>query len=179
MHERGKAKRMISIKVDDAMARRHLLTLAAAYPRETRRALARYGGLIRRRMAKGVKQKAGVEFSPLREALHPGPAGGPLSNSRSIKIAKPERFAIVVDWIDPLRPFARRWQTGGDTGLRRKEVRHPLHAILGARGMRDIFVDPAETQPERAVSAPIRETARKEAPRMMLGMVRSLLARKG
>ncbi len=169
---------MIRIKVDDAMARRHLLTLAGAFPRETRRALSRYGGLLRRRMAKGVKQKGGTEFSPIREALHPGNAGGPLSNSKTIKIAKPSRFSIVVDWLDELRPYAARWQSGGDVGFGNTETRHAIHKILGARGMRELVVDPGATQPARPVSDPIRRQAAEEAPRVILGMVKSILQSK-
>ena len=170
---------MIKIKVDDAMARRHLLTMARAFPRETRRALSRYGGLLRRRMAKGVKQKGGVEFSLIREAIHPGKAGGPLSNGKSIKIAKPSRFAILVDWIEELRPYASRWQTGGSVGFQHKEVRRAIHARLGARGMRELPVDPGATQPDRPVSGPVRREAAAEAPRVILGMVKSILQKKG
>ena len=170
---------MIRIKVDDAMARRHLLTLAGAFPRETRRALSRYGGLLRRRMAKGVKQKGGTEFSPVREALHPGNAGGPLSNGKTIKIAKPSRFAILVDWVEPLRPYASRWQSGGDVGFGSTEVRRAIHLQLGSRGLRELPVDPAATQPERPVTAPVAAEARREAPRVILGMVKSILKKKG
>jgi len=170
---------MIKIKVDDAMARRHLLTMARAFPRETRRALSRYGGLIRRRMAKGVKQKGGVEFSQIREAIHPGKAGGPLSNGKSIKIAKPSRFAILVDWVEELRPYASRWQTGGSVGFQHKEVRRAIHLQLGSRGLRELPVDPAATQPERPVTAPVAAEARREAPRVILGMVKSILRKKG
>ena len=170
---------MITIKVDDAMARRHLLTLAGAFPRETRRALSRYGGLLRRRMAKGVKQKGGVDFSAIREAIHPGKAGGPLSNGKTIQIAKPSRFSILVDWIEELRPYASRWQTGGDVGFQRKEVRRAIHVRLGSRGLRELPVDPAATQPERPVTAPVAAEARREAPRVILGMVKSILRKKG
>lgn len=170
---------MIRIKVDDAMARRHLLTLAGAFPRETRRALSRYGGLLRRRMAKGVKQKGGTEFSPVREALHPGNAGGPLSNGKTIKIAKPSRFAILVDWVEPLRPYASRWQSGGDVGFGSTEVRRAIHLQLGSRGLRELPVDPAATQPERPVTAPVAAEACREAPRVILGMVKSILKKKG
>ena len=170
---------MIKITVDDAMARRHLLTLASAYPRETRRALARYGGLIRRRMAKGVKQKGGAEFSAIREAIHPGKAGGPLSNGKSIKIEKPSRFAIRVDWIEPLRKYASRWQTGGDVGFGSKDVRRAIHVQLGSRGLRELEVNPAATQPERPVTAPVVAQARTEAPRVILGMLKGILAKKG
>ena len=161
------------------MARRHLLTLAGAFPRETRRALSRYGGLLRRRMAKGVKQKGGTEFSPVREALHPGNAGGPLSNGKTIKIAKPSRFAILVDWVEPLRPYASRWQSGGDVGFGSTEVRRAIHLQLGSRGLRELPVDPAATQPERPVTAPVAAEARREAPRVILGMVKSILKKKG
>ena len=170
---------MIRIKVDDAMARRHLLRLAYAFPRETRRALSRYGGLLRRRMAKGVKQKGGAEFSAIREAIHPGKAGGPLSNGKTIKIAKPSRFAILVDWIEPLRPYASRWQAGGDVGFGSTEVRRAIHLQLGARGMRELVVDPGATQPERPVTAPVADEARREAPRVILGMLKGILAKKG
>lgn len=166
---------MISIGVDSIAARRRLSAVATACPRETRKALSRYGGLLRKRMAKGVKSWAGASPSELRNALHPGAAGGPLSSSRSIKIAKPSRFAIVVGWIDALAPYAARWQDGGSVALGDPAVRHVLHRMLGARGMRHIFVDPAGTQPERPVVGPVRDDAAREAPRVILGMVKSIL----
>lgn len=169
----------VTLKVNDEMARRYLLTLAGAFPRETRRGLARYGGLLRRRMAKGVKGRAGVDFSQIREVLHPGKAGGPLSAPRTVKIEKPSRFTIVVDWMEPLRPYASRWQSGGDVGFQTKTVRHAIHTKLGALGMRDIPVDPAATQPERPVTAPVAENASREAPRVILGIVKSILKKKG
>ena len=129
--------------------------------------------------AKGVKQKGGVDFSAIREAIHPGKAGGPLSNGKTIKIAKPSRFSILVDWIEELRPYASRWQTGGDVGFQRKEVRRAIHARLGSRGLRELPVDPAATQPERPVTAPVAAEARREAPRVILGMVKSILRKKG
>ena len=168
---------MIQVRVEDLAARRRLATLARAYPRETRRALARYGGLIRRRMAKGVKAGGGEPLSELRNALHPGAAGGPLSNARSIKVAKPSRFAIVVDWVEPLRPYAARWQSGGDVGLGSSETRHAIHRILGARGARSVFVDPQGTQPGRPVSASVAAEVRREAPRVVLGMLKTILAK--
>lgn len=169
---------MITVRMDDISARRRLAAIAGACPRETRRALARYGGLLRRRMAKGVKGWAGAEPSELRNALHPGAAGGPLSSSRSIRIAKPSRFAIVVGWIDALAPYAARWQSGGSVGLDSTATRHALHRILGARGLRAVPVDPAGTQPPRPVVPPVSAEASREAPRVILGMVRSIL-RKG
>lgn len=170
---------MIRIAVDDAMAKRHLITLAGAYPREMRQALARYGGVIRRRMAKETKAAGGVPMSAIRDALHAGKPGGMLGNSKTIKIDKPDRFAISVDWIPPLRRFASRWQSGGDVGMASSEVRHGMYLVLGKLGRRDIFVDPAATQSGRPISATIREQVRREAPRAILGTLKSLLAKKG
>lgn len=170
---------MITVRIDDISARRRLAAIAGACPRETRRALARYGGLLRRRMAKVVKGWAGVEPSELRNALHPGAAGRPLSSSRSIRIAKPSRFAIVVGWIDALVPYAARWQSGGAVGLDDPQVRHALHRTLGARGMRELPVDPAGRQPERPVVPPVAAEASREAPRVILGMIRNILRKEG
>lgn len=168
------------VKVDDAMARRHLLTLAGLFPREMGRALNRYGGLLRRQLAKRVKNKAGVEFSQIREALHPGkPSGGVLSNVHTIRFEKRSRFAIKVGWVEPLRPYTSRWQSGGDVGFQSKTVRHAIHLALAARGMRDLPVDPNATQPERPVIAPVSENASREAPRVILGIVKSILKKKG
>ena len=170
---------MIGLAVDGVVPKRLLVTLAKSYPREMRRALARYGGVIRRRMAKETKDAGGVPMSEIRDALHPGKPGGALGNARTIKIAKPSRFAIVVDWIGPLRGYVSRWQSGGDVGMARAEVRHGMHRRLGKLGRRDLFVDPAATQPGRPVSATIREQVRREAPRAVLGTLKSILAKKG
>lgn len=170
---------MIKMAIDDATAKRHLITLASAYPREMRRALARYGGVIRRRLVKETRAAGGEPMSAIRDALHPGKAGGALGNSKTIKIDKPDRFAISVDWIPALRGYASRWQSGGDVGMARPEVRHGMHRQLGRLGRRDIFVDPAATQPGRPISATIREQVRREAPRAVLGTLKSILAKKG
>lgn len=170
---------MIRFEVNDEMARRHLLTLASMFPRETKRALSRYGGLLRRRLAKGVRSKAGIGLSAIRDALHPGAAGGPLSSAKSLKVEKHGPYAITVDWIEPLRPYASRWQSGGDVGFSSSAVRRAIHARLGARGMRELPVDPAATQPMRSVTAPVRAQAAAEAPRVILGMLKSILAKKG
>ena len=167
----------ILVDVEAMRATRTLLTLAAAFPKETRRALGRYGGLLRRRMVRGVKTSAGVPLSAIRNVLRTGKAGGATAESKTIKVARPSRFQIVVDWIEPLRPYASRWQTGGPVNFDRVEVRHYMHAILGKRGARDLPLDPAATQPERPVSAPVREEAAREAPRVILGMTRTILQR--
>ncbi len=170
---------MIGISTDGVVPKRLFTMLASAYPRETRRALARYGGVIRRRLVKETKAAGGEPMSSIRDALHPGKAGGALGNSKTIKIEKPQRFAITVDWIPALRGYASRWQSGGDVGMARREVRHGMHRALGKLGRRDLFVDPAATQPGRPISATIREQVRREAPRAVLGTLKSLLAKKG
>jgi hypothetical protein len=166
---------MITASVDIDTARRQLKAISRAFPRESRRALSRYGGVLRRRIAKGVKGWAGVGPSELRNALHPRAPGGPLSSAGTIRILKPLRFTIVVGWIDALTKYAARWQDGAPAVLDKTEVRHALHRILGARGMRNIFVDPAGRQPERPVIPPIEDEASREAPRMVFGMVNTIL----
>ena len=64
-------------------------------------------------------------------------------------------------------------------GFQRKEVRRAIHVRLGSRGLRELPVDPAATQPERPVTAPVAAEARAEAPRVILGMVKSILKKKG
>lgn len=168
---------MIKVKVESRRAERCLLSIAGAYPKQTRRALGRYGGIIRRRLVKSMKAAMGVPMSEIRNVLHPGIAGGKLANSKSLKLYRPSRYEVVVDWIEPLRSYASRWQSGGDVGFGTREVRHAMYRVLGGKGHRVAKLDPSARQPSRLVSLNERSIAAREAPRVILGIVKSILAK--
>lgn len=102
LHRKRKGRAMIKIAIDDATAKRHLITLASAFPREADKALRRYGGLIRRRLIKEVRSGAGIPRAELTRLLH-GEAvpGGILGWPKMIKNDfRRSDHTVVVNWID-------------------------------------------------------------------------------
>lgn len=184
--EAGVAGGGVQISLDDRELNKRLVRLANEFPREAIRALRLRGGVIRRRALKAVKNAGGEPLSPVTKELHPGrKVGGWLQHKMSMRMNKPARFIIEVDWLVNLRRYGSRWQTGTDDNLADSAARHAIYRILGARGAQELFplISPDAVQPPRPVFDELRAQEKKDAPRavfaIMAKLIREKLAGKG
>lgn len=171
----------IQISLDDRNLNKCLVRLANAFPREAIRALRLRGGVIRRRALKAVSKAGGKPLSPVTRELHPGrKVGGRLQHKMSMRMNKPARFIIEVDWLVNLRPYGSIWQAGTDDNLADAAARHAIYRILGARGARELFplIDPDAIQPPRPVFDELRVQEKKEAPRAVFAIMDKLIRKK-
>lgn len=102
--------------------------------------------------------------------------GGALAERKAIKITKLGPFSANIDWIEPLRPFASRFMSGGATTLANPRVRAAIHRALWYAGARNVDVPAGATQPARPVAEPVATWANVNFERLVRGTIASLVA---